>query len=249
MHSSGISLTFRWFAAAVVAGWLIACARAPRPAPALERCEASRPVPSCPAAAAVTCEARCVGGDGQACLEAGLARWRGDTAERDPAAAARLFSRGCDVGSGHACLRLALQLRRGAGVDQDEVLARAKLDQGCALGDGNSCAMVALELEEIDPPRAAAVYDRGCAACDGMSCANRAAMHLRSIVPGDSPARGIEQLEAVCGRMKVAAACGMLAEELRRGRFVSIDTERGDRLAAEACRAGFPPACPTPTHE
>lgn len=153
----------------------------------------------------------------------------------------------CEAGQGPACLLAGLVLRDGTNGTTDPARAAQFFEKACAAGELDGCVAFGLVLERgegvaKDPKRSVEVLSR---ACDGglpQGCSELGYLHLgRGTVQGRKQAAVL--LRRACEGVD-APACNALATLYETGLGVVRNLAQARNLYAQACAAGYQPACP-----
>lgn len=168
-------------------------------------------------------DARCAGGDAEACFDHGLTFQFPASGAPDLARASELYDRSCTMGHAWACLQAAGLVLRGGG-PPDEARASGYARRACALGHADACTKPPGELGGVMPKAAIRTVVRGhiaeVRACYNAGLARdpelRGRVHLRfTIMPDGSVAE-----VALTDDLADAADVGRcIAEAARRWKF------------------------------
>jgi uncharacterized protein len=191
--------------------------------------------------------ARCEGGDGAACVDAGFLYAVGERVALNYPRATELYSKGCELGVVLGCHRQALLITDGRmGDPPDYVLARALYRRACDGDIAPACTnlgamMMGGEGGAADVGASVALYAKACEGEDAFGCSNLARW-LSTDAGGKVYGRALTLYERACA-LKMPSACGAAASFYDEGRGVAVDDVQARVLYERACELGFGPSC------
>ncbi len=152
----------------------------------------------------------------------------------------------CAAGQASACVAAGVALRDGTRGIRDVARAAQLFEKACGAGELAGCVALGLALDQGEgvPKDAARALEHLTRACDGglaQGCAELGYVQL-----GQGTPRGYQQAAASLRRAcdgGDAQGCSGLAALYEAGLGVARDQARAHKLYAQACAAGYQPAC------